>query len=128
MNTGRAIYSLLQTASAVTDVVGQKVYPEPAPPNTALPYITYELTDTEPEASKDPTAVDVVRMEVIAYAGTYSNCVQLGEAVRNTLDRSKYYAAGISIRGIYLEDTAVQVLDTPRRYAAVLRFTCHQLR
>ena len=128
MKTGISIHTLLVNNAACYAQLATRVYPIAAPPNPTLPYVTYEVTDTEPEEHKGNTEVDRVRVEVVAYSNTYETAANLGVLIREALDRQTYTDANINVRGIYYEDTAIQTLDTPRRFATVVRVVVHQFR
>lgn len=128
MKTGLGIYQLLQASTAVTDLVGTRIFPALAAQEAAMPFITYEIMQITPSDEKDgPSTLDEVRVEVIAYAATYSVAADLGAKIRTALDRMALQGDGIAIQSIRFQDVQDEVLDAPRRFLQVHDYTVRQL-
>ena len=52
MIVGKAIYNILSNTTAITDIVGTKIYPEIAPQNETQPYIVYSIVSNNPVETK----------------------------------------------------------------------------
>ncbi len=73
----------LKGMTAVTDIVGQQIYPIKAPQGVSLPYITFQqISDVPINASKGATPTAAMRMQVNCFEDTYDKVHTLAAAVR----------------------------------------------
>lgn len=101
MIVGKAIYNILSTTSAVTDIVGTKIYPEIAPQNESQPYIVYSVVSNNPTDTKEENGnVDEATIEVYCFNTKYSTAIDLGVAVRAALERKNGTFGGVKIQSI----------------------------
>jgi len=111
MNAGNAIYTLLNAATAVTNIVGSgtacRVYPLHVAQGKAMPYIAYRCTLDQPNPSKgSASTLDRYRVEIMCFYkadqnadGPYTKVNTLADAVRATLDNCAAGTyAGINLR------------------------------
>jgi len=89
----KAVYNILSSASAITDIVSTRIYPRNAPQNTAFPCIVYQVQSAAPTDSKDvPSDLDDVRVQIDCWAKStaskagYDQAEELQEAVRTAID------------------------------------------
>ena len=101
MIVGKAIYNILSTTSAVTDIVQTKIYPEIAPQNEGQPYLVYSVVSNSPTDTKEENGnVDEAAIEVYCFNTTYSTAIDLGVAVRAALERKNGTFGGVAIQSI----------------------------
>lgn len=88
MLIGDKIYSILSSASAITDVVSTRIYPFTRQQATDLPAIVYSVVGSNPNHTKqDASTIDDYRIQFNAYATTARQAAQISELIRTALDR-----------------------------------------
>ena len=124
MNAGKAVYGILSGTTAVTDIVGTRIFPEIAEQEAVTPFIVYQLQSVDPEDTHDgPSKLDEVRFEFLCYADSYNAAADLGVAVRAALDRVSGTYNGVNVESVQFNDVDVDIEYDPRRYSQVLNFT-----
>ena len=83
---GKVIYNLLSNASAVTDIVGTKIFPEIAPEGTEAPAVIYDIQDISPEYTGSGHSHDVSIVDIDCFHPDYTDSVDLMVAVRDALE------------------------------------------
>lgn len=102
LSAGMMIRALL-TGDAGVMGIARKVFPV-ITDSAELPYVVYRRQSLEHNAVKaGMPGADTVRMEVLCYAGSYAESVELAEAVRAALDYHSGAAEGLEMRGCVLE-------------------------
>jgi hypothetical protein len=115
MIVGKAIYHLLTNATAITDIVGTRIYPEVAQQDGDLPYIVYNVSNNEPSDTKpEPSKLDTAEIEVHCYATSYSQAIDIAVAVRGALDRVKGTYNGVNVQSIQYINEVID-FDEPQR-------------
>jgi hypothetical protein len=101
MSAERITYSLLSGSSAVTAIVGQRIYPMSLPEGQPLPCVVYDVvgqferqTLTGNEATRLITAQ--VRVTAVASANAYASLVPLFNATKSAMRLVNGTAAGIN--------------------------------
>lgn len=104
LSAGEIIYDVLQKDADVKSITS-KVFPV-ATDVAELPYILYRRAGLqhEPTKAKAPGA-DTVAIEVVCYAKTYKQSLQLAEAVRRALDYRQAETDGLTMRSCVLSDS-----------------------
>lgn len=115
--TGAAIYGILRTTNAITDLVSNRIYPSVAPQSSTLPFITYStVTNTPNETKSGASKVDYILIQFDVYGDTVLAVEGVTEALRATLDfitpgtYNSIQIDGVSFRGertLYEEDFEV---------------------
>lgn len=70
--------------------------------NAQLPYIAYRRMSLEQTPEKNASGADMVAIEVACYTATYSEGVELAEAVRASLDGVQAVSDGLRLRSCLL--------------------------
>jgi hypothetical protein len=83
---GKVIYNLLSNASAVTDIVGTKIYPEIAPEGTDAPAIIYDVQNIEPVYSGSGFVHDMSSVDIDCFHPDYTDSVDLMVAIRTAVE------------------------------------------
>lgn len=103
MRAEKVIYSLLSSKAAITNLVGTRIFPAPAPQDAALPCITYSHVST---VALQPTVLSVgdklVRtlIDVAPIAKTYADQKNLVEQIRLALEFEHGTIAGVDVTSI----------------------------
>jgi hypothetical protein len=131
MRAEKVVKTLLSGATAVTALVGTRIYPGPIPQGTTLPAISYEHISTVALRTLDAAAgYNLVqsRIEVSAVAKTYSDQKSLVEEIRKALDYQRGTIAGIAVTSIIrgsagpdLRDDDVQLYTQAVDFLVTLR-------
>ena len=88
MTEGKAIYSILTSTSAVSAIVGTRIYPQIAAQGAAFPFVVYVLQDTSPSDTKSGVStLDEVRYDIVVASETYAEASDLTNKIRTALDR-----------------------------------------
>ena len=97
----------LSGTSAVTDLVGDRIYPITARQGVALPYVTYQLISGAPvNHAAGTTTTEECRIQVDNYASTYSGVKALAAAVEDALSGWSDAAGTPPITMCHLESRA----------------------
>ena len=124
MIVGKAIYNILTNASAVTDIVSTKIYPEIAPQNESQPYLVYSVVGNSPTATKEENGnVDEASVEVYCFNTTYSTAIDLGVAVRAALERKNGTFGGVKIQSINYTNEQMDVNPERSIWVAIQDYT-----
>ncbi len=89
MTIESALYDKISGTTAITDLVGTRIYPELAPAGVARPYLTYQVISTTRSrhfTGVTGSQVDFVRVDVNVWADTSLSRRNVVEAVRDALD------------------------------------------
>lgn len=121
------VQSLLDS-SAVTNLVGQRVFPVVAPQGVVKPYITARIVSNAPNQNKDAAStLDMVTFQVFSYSGKYSEVDAIDNAVRGAIDNMMGESEGVKFDRIYFEthqdlfDQEDQAYMRESRYTAMIR-------
>lgn len=102
-----ALRTRLTTVSAVTALVSTRVYPNVLPQNPTLPAVVYQRIDERRETAmgSDPGVVRA-RVQVSAWAATFTAARGIGEEVRKALQRYRGTPAGsgTEVLDVFIED------------------------
>jgi len=108
MNEGKAIYSILTSDSAVSAIVGTRVYPQIAAQGAAFPFVVYLINDITPSDTKSGVStLDEVRYDIIVASESYAEASDLTNKIRTALDRYSGTVSGVVIDSIQFTDLDV---------------------
>ena len=96
LQIGKSIHSILTADETVAGYVGAKVFPIVSKEGTTYPFIVYRRGGIEPFYTKDGLSGERVAVDIVIAATSYSDSVDIAEAVRESLETSAYaqlYAA-----------------------------------
>ena len=100
-----AISSLLANNSAITDLVGTKIYPMVREQEDGLPAITYQvISGIRSHDISGPNGLVEGRIQINCFAATVLASLQLAAVVRAALNGLRGGAAGVAIECMLLED------------------------
>lgn len=124
MKVGAAIYSLLVNDSAVSAVVGTRIYPELAEEGAAAPYVVYSVVSNTPSDTKDGTPIDEAQLEIFSVGSTYAAANDLADKVRAALDRKSQIVVGtVTVQSIQYTNEVVEVSEKRDLYISVQDYT-----
>ena len=124
MKVGAAIYSLLVNDSAVSAVVGTRIYPELAEEGASAPYVVYSVVSNTPSDTKDGAPVDEAQLEIFSIGNTYAAANDLADKVRAALDRKSQIVVGtVTVQSIHYTNEVVEVSEKRDLYISVQDYT-----
>jgi len=107
MKIGLAIYNILANDSDVTDITSTRIYPNVAKQSTTFPFLVYQTTGVNPNDTKDGVStVDGNSFEVLCFADSYTDSVDLSTKVRVALDRKSGTYNTIEVQSIQYEGSS----------------------
>jgi hypothetical protein len=124
MKVGAAIYSLLVNDSAVSAVVGTRIYPELAEEGASAPYVVYSVVSNTPSDTKDGTPIDEAQLEIFNVGNTYAAANDLADKVRAALDRKSQIVVGtVTVQSIHYTNEVTEVSEKRDLYISVQDYT-----
>lgn len=124
MKVGAAIYSMLKDDSAVSALVGTRIYPELAEEGASAPYIVYSVVSNTPSDTKDGTPIDEAQLEIFSVGSTYAAANDLADKVRAALDRKSQIVVGtVTVQSIHYTNEVVEVSEKRDLYISVQDYT-----
>ena len=124
MKVGAAIYSLLVNDSAVSALVGTRIYPELAEEGASAPYIVYSVVSNTPSDTKEGTPIDEAQLEIFSVGNTYAAANDLADKVRAALDRKSQIVVGtVTVQSIQYTNEVVEVSEKRDLYISVQDYT-----
>lgn len=111
---GKELVNILQGSSAVTDALGNKIFPLVAVPNTTFPFMVYKRSYYTPESNKDYEG-EKVGVEMIICATRYEDGVDIADKVATAVHHARTdLIDDVNITNIkedYIEDTYTQQIN-----------------
>lgn len=111
---GKELVNILSGSSAVTQALGNKIFPLVAVPNTTFPFLVYRRSYYTPENNKDYEG-EKVGVELVICATRYEDGVDIADKVATALNHARTNMIDdINIKNIsenYVEDTFTQQVN-----------------
>ena len=124
MKVGAAIYSMLKDDSAVSALVGTRIYPELAEEGAQTPYVVYSVVSNTPVDTKESAPVDEAQLEVFSVADTYAAANDLADKVRAALSRqSKKVYGTVTVQSIKYTNEVTEVSAERNMFISVQDYT-----
>jgi hypothetical protein len=115
------IYQVISGNEAVSALIEDRVYPNLAPPDIALPYIVFQVIGGEFEHTMEGPAADSnPRVQVSCIAGSVEDAAALAAAVETLLDGRAFSATGFD--ATFFKRDAMDVPAIEPETAALNRF------
>ena len=109
---------------SVQQMVLTKIFPEIAPPDIDPPYIVYSVVSNQPSNTKNENGeIDEASLEVYSFQDTYNKTVDLGVAVRASLDRVNGTFATVKVDSINYTNEQMDVNESRKLWAAIQDYT-----
>lgn len=111
---GKELVTILSGSSAVTQALGNKIFPLVAVPNTTFPFLVYRRSYYTPENNKDYEG-EKVGVEMVICATRYEDGVDIADKVATAVNHARTNMIDdINITNIsenYVEDTFTQQVN-----------------
>lgn len=117
------LYGRLAAATALTTLIGSRIFPAFVPQGTATPYVVFLRTDEiEDEAMTANSDVLQTEFDVLSIGATYAEAEGVHEAVRNACRRFQGTVGGVEIADMLLRGGDGPIYnDDPPLYEATQR-------
>lgn len=120
----KALFSRLDNDSAVSALVSSRIYPRKIPQSPTYPLISYSVqTLDQPTAMGSDPAMATKTFQVDCYSQSYSQCKDLSDKVRQSLQRWRGTEAGVTIQGSFLESEIDFFEDEVEAYRVSMDFS-----
>jgi len=108
------IFQRLTSQTAVSSLIGSRVFPMIAPTGTQLPLVVYQRTGVDrPRSLTGNVGNPVVTLQLTSYGTSYTSVKSIARAVRLALDNWTGTTAGVTIQRTSLE-TEADGVDMPQ--------------
>ena len=111
---GKELITILSGSSAVTEAVGNKIFPLVAVPNTTFPFIVYRRSYYTPANNKDYEG-EKVGVELVVCSPKYDESVNIADKVATALNHAMTaMVEDIKITNIsenFIDDTFTQQIN-----------------
>ena len=125
---GDVIYSLLSNSTDVTDIVSTRIYPFLAIEDVVYPYLVYTIENVDPTVSNcGASSLDTVSVNLEIYTETLAELEDLGDKVRNALDRYKGTTEGVEVQIIAYQNEDYGYADEDRVYLKIQSYNSRLL-
>jgi hypothetical protein len=125
---GDVIYSLLSNSTDVTDIVSTRIYPFLAIEDVVYPYLVYTIENVDPTVSNcGASSLDTVSVNLEIYTETLAELEDLGDKVRNALDRYKGTTEGVDVQIIAYQNEDYGYADEDRVYLKIQSYNSRLL-
>jgi len=123
---GEALRTKLLTYSTVTDIIGQRMYPDVLVQNCTFPAVVYYVSYTEREhVITGLTKAAHARVSIDCYSNTRAGCSALSKAIRETgIDSFRGTVAGYTFCGIEYASGDEYYQETPTDGNQASRYMC----
>ena len=99
------IFGRLSGQTALTNLVGTKIFPGMAPPRTAMPYITYfKVSDYRVHAMRGDPGLAGPRIQVDVWSTSFTQAKSISIQVRTALQDFSGSTGGVAFQRIFFED------------------------
>lgn len=120
---GRSIYSLLNQSTALTSLVGSRIYPIQAPQTASDPMLIYGIVETKPTDDKqDVSHEDWIQIDLIVYAKDYDTMHDIAIASRQAMDGYSGNIGGNEISQIRFQNFTDGWETSRESYSGVMEF------
>lgn len=121
ISIGKAIYAILSGSTGLTYYVGNKIYPIFAPDETLNPFVVFQRSNNVINYTKDGLLYDEVSLTINVISDNYTECINISEQVRDTLELKVGTYSGVNIYQLLF--TGVSEDYGVDGYVSTLQFT-----
>lgn len=102
-----ALVARLAAVTAVTDLVGARIYPLRAPEGVTPPFLVYQrIAATRETAFGANPGIARARIQLTAWGPTYASAKAVATAVRQALERFRGTVLGVEFLDVFVETDA----------------------
>lgn len=120
-----AAKNLLENATAITDVVADRIFPFIREEETPMPAIMLEIDEITPGDTNSGAKTMAYKINAVAYAPTAVLANGLMLNMRAALDRQEGDVVGYDVAHSYIDEMSMNVSKDGRIYVAVVTAIFH---
>lgn len=103
MDVYDALVARLKATAAVTDLVGQRIFPDEVPQGKLFPAVFYmTVSDTKDHFITEMSSLESPNIQLTTYADTKDGAAAVAEAIKTAINGYQGTLSGISIQCIKL--------------------------
>lgn len=124
MNISPAIYQILRNVTAITDIVGDRIYPDILPEQESYPALVHYVENQDRLAYTGGT-VDTykINLQVDIYFDVYANGKTLADSIKDTLDQYTGTIGGVNIKsGYFTAESSNNFIEETKTYVITQSF------
>ncbi len=100
------IFEILSGSSAISAIVGERIYPINLPSGESVPAIVYTIESIDPLVTlAGEVGIDNAKIEIICWSNNYGQAHELAQAVRDAFSESGSFITTESMQDNQDEDT-----------------------
>lgn len=119
----KGLYTYLQSVTAITDIVSDRVYPQHLPQNPVLPAITYTIISEDPvHDMQGSSGLNNATIQLDGWAETDDDRRELKREIRNALDGYKGAMGSVTVQAVLLVNRFNAFDDDIENYRSINEF------
>lgn len=105
------VYKTLAATTALTKIVGDRIYPLGTKGEVAFPFVIYERSGIEVEYDKDARRMARVDVSVYAVSDSYTQSLGIAELICDALDKKEATYTGFNVIDAHIESAAEDFVE-----------------
>lgn len=116
---GKVINALLNADRALSEMIGNRVFPIVSKEGTQYPFVVYRRNSVTPTYCKDGLASETASVDIVIASNTYTNSIEVADRVRAAIDKKACVFQDTTVSNIemttaeedFVDDTYIQTLN-----------------
>lgn len=116
---GKVINALLNADRALSEMIGNRVFPIVSKEGTQYPFVVYRRNSVTPTYCKDGLASETASVDIVIASNTYTNSIEVADRVRAAIDKRACVFQDTTVTNIemttaeedFVDDTYIQTLN-----------------
>lgn len=116
---GKVINALLNADRALSEMIGNRVFPLVSKEGTQYPFVVYRRNSVTPTYCKDGLASETASVDIVIASNTYTNSIEVADRVRAAIDKRACVFQDTTVSNIemttaeedFVDDTYIQTLN-----------------
>lgn len=105
------IYKVLNATTALTALVGDRIYPLGTKFEVAFPFIVYERDNVDIEYDKAQRRTANVDVSIFAVAETYTESLAIAEIISDALDKKEAVYTGFNVEDAHISSASEDFVE-----------------
>ena len=115
--------------ATLTGLIGSRIYPEWAPQQDAVPFVTYSVVERPHGVNKtERSRWAMVAVEFRTWGADYDQIKEIDRAIQDVFDFGEGVAGGVTVDGANWAESRVAQSEQMERLVCVSNFTFRMLR
>ena len=116
---GKVINALLNADRALSEMIGNRVFPIVSKEGTQYPFVVYRRNSVTPTYCKDGLASETASVDIVVASNTYTDSIEVADRVRAAIDKRACVFQDTTVSNIemttaeedFVDDTYIQTLN-----------------